>query len=101
MLALEISILNFSPWLFWLLDLPFKAGITFISEYSIVVAFRWMVIIIFQLPLFLSILHFIRSLFDRGLFALRTLGAKQQPRNPDGTFGSINQNKALGRPKKS
>ena len=96
-LILENLIIAFGPWFFWLLDAPVKAGVTFISEYTIIITVRWAVVLILEFPLFSSILQLVVSIINRILNTLRRLGDSEQPRNADGTFSSTR----LGRPKRN
>ena len=99
--VLENLILAFGPLFFWLLDAPLKAGVTFVSEYSIVITLRWLTILLLEFPLLCSILHFVSSLGNRALLMLRRLGESEQPRNADGTFAALNYNRPIGRPKRN
>ena len=98
-LALETSIITFGPYFIWLTDAPFKAGISFISEYSVIIAIRWIVVVLLEFEMFQSILHFLYSLCDKVLKTLRSIGS-EQPRNADGTFAAYVERKSVGRPKK-
>ena len=104
-LLLEVGIISIGPWFVWLVDAPVKAGVTLVSEYSIIVAMRWTVILLLQFDMFQSVLLFFYSIINKILLALRNLGDNEQPRNSDGTFATYGSNqlvkKSVGRPKKS
>ena len=101
----EILIVSGS-WIFWIIDAPYKAGITFISEYLIIICMRWIVVVFFfELQMLLDIIRVVVSLFKALINQVRKLGRIDvvQPRNVDGTFASSSQDdthRRPGRPRK-
>ena len=105
-LLLEIAIIYCAPFITWVLDLKWSAGETFFSEYSVVIALRWFIVIIFQLPLLLNCFSTIIYFFNFIVYSMRKALAmakkiQYRNRNPDGTFAE-DENlipKRRGRPK--
>ena len=105
MLVMEIAIISSAPWFFWVIDAPFKAGITFISEYSLIIFLRLIVVSFLQWSLLASIYNFVSSIINRLLLTIRLLA------NPTYEFGSNIQSstshaefperRGVGRPRKS
>lgn len=91
-LGLEISIMYSAPFVIWAFTLPWAAGDTFLSEYAIVIALRWTVVFIFQLPMLLSCLAAFVSSFQLIVYGLRRVlllankVRNGRNRNPNGTF---------------
>ena len=93
-------------WFFWVIDSPYKAGVTFISEYLIIICLRWAVVMIFQFQILKGLFDVVLSLVRFIIFQLRKIGQLNsgQPRNLDGTYGSNSNelgNRRPGRPKRS
>ena len=103
-LALEISILSFAPWFIWLMDAPFKAGETFLSQYSLVIMIRWLVVLIFQLPLLTSIIQFFAGLVFQLMEMLKNWSRPSSDpsinQNDDSSSNNF-EKKTVGRPKKA
>ena len=55
-LFLECVIIHGAPFIIWAMNVHWKAGDTLMSEYSVVIGLRWCVVLLFQLPLFMSCL---------------------------------------------
>ena len=70
-LILEIIIMSSAAWMFWMLDLPFQAGKTIISEYSIVLFLRLIMILTFQRELLYSVVHMFVGFANRILLIIR------------------------------
>ena len=110
-LLLEIAIIYCSPFLTWALDLNWKAGDTFLSEYSVVIALRWTVVLIFQLPMLFYCFSALISTIQLFIYSLRNVLAiakkfqNGRNRNPDGSFApehdSGNSARRRGRPPKN
>ena len=109
-MLLEIAIIYCAPFLLWALDLDWTAGETFLSEYSAVIALRWSVIFIFQLPMlfycFSAIISFVQLLLYllRKAFIFAQKIQKVRNRNPDGSFAPDDEQaapKRRGRPPKN
>lgn len=101
-LFLEIAIIYCAPFITWIFDLKWSAGETFFSEYSVVIALRWLIVIIFQLPLLLNCFSTIILFFNFIVYSMRKvlIIAKSRSRNPDGTFAEEEEGpKRRGRPK--
>ena len=102
-LILEIVIMSCAPWLFWMTDAPFRAGQTFISEYSIILLLRFLIILIFQRRLLSSIIHLIVGFFKRLLLSIRLLStfSTDEQENIDTQVNQIEQvRRGVGRPRK-
>ena len=106
-LFIEIAIIYCAPFITWAMDLKWAAGETFWSEYSVVIALRWTVVIVFQLPLLLSCfsstIYFMSFIVYSMRKALLMVQKVHRNRNPDGTFASSQEEpvKRRGRPSKS
>ena len=106
MLAIEISIISSAPWFFWVIDAPFKAGSTFLSEYSLIIVLRLIVVTCFQWSLLSSIYYFISSIWKRIVLAVKTLAgptsefqANMQP-SPTNVNVELQEKRGVGRPRK-
>ena len=100
-LVLELVVITMAPSFWWLIDAPYLAGTTFISEYSLIILLRWMVILTFQYQLFSYILNLA---FGLATFVINTL-RKVAPISNDhpSVMGSIDlqsEKRPVGRPKK-
>ena len=89
------------------MDLKWAAGETFWSEYSVVIALRWTVVIVFQLPLLLSCfsstIYFMSFIVYSMRKVLVMIQKVHRTRNPDGTFASSEEEpvRRRGRPSKN
>ena len=105
MLAIEIAIISAAPWFFWMVDAPFKAGITFVSEYSLIIFLRLIVISFFQWSLLVSITQFFSSLWHRIFIIIRLLTSSEIENNieplPANQTLSLPDKKGVGRPRKN
>ena len=102
-LALEITILTFAPWFIWLMDAPYQAGTTFVSQYSLIIFIRWFVVLIFQYTLISSTVNFFLGLVTQLLETLTKLSHHSAADTPnlqnEETVSPLK--KSVGRPKKS
>ena len=105
-LILEEALIFFGAWIFWIMGLPNKAGETFLSEYSLIIGLRWMIVLVFQFQLLIEIFRLFLSMLELVVYFLRRLAflasdvKKIRTRNDDGTFAP-NHRKPVGRPRKS
>ena len=83
------------------------AGETAMSEYVIIIALRWTIVIIFQFPLLWSCCSTVFSVFDFLIHGLRKVAMiirkRGRSRNQDGTFAMEDETvgpKRRGRPPK-
>ena len=76
------------PYVIWYMDLPYQAGVTIISEYSVILTMRWIIIVVLQLPLLLSFFNAAVTVVNLLLNSLQKLAdfANRSPRAADGTF---------------
>ena len=104
-LVLEVLIIATAPWFFWVADLPFRAGVTFISEYSFIIALRLIVVLIFQRSLLVSIINLLTGLGNRLLEAVRMLAyfSPTQQQSEEHSSLQVQQPpvRGVGRPRKS
>ena len=94
-LGLEIIIMACGPWVFWMMDAPFKAGVTVISEYSIVLCLRLIVILIFERSLLENFIYLLAGIRNRIYVVVRLL---KNEHNSNDTPQPIKQ--GVGRPRK-
>lgn len=106
-LILEVFILTIAPWFIWLMDLPYQAGVTLVSQYSIVILIRWLTVLLFQYDLFVSILNFTFGLASKFLEALRhaagrysTNSTVDETQNPLVPVDPNKPERKVGRPRK-
>ena len=82
------------------------------SEYAIVIGLRWVVVVVFQLPLLVSCLSTISAAFSLMIYSLRKVAAfarkTSRNRNANGTFAvedhiipSNSSGRRRGRPPKT
>lgn len=100
--VLEKTVMLMAPYLIWYLDLDYKAGETVISEYSFIIAMRWAIITIFQLPLLITAINTILLFCNSAIGGIQKLAdyAKRRPRAADGTFVA-STSRPPGRPRKN
>ena len=105
MLVMEIAIVSSAPWFFWVIDAPFKAGITFISEYCLIIFLRLIVVTFFQWALLVSIYNFVSSIMKRLLLTIRLLANPtyeiESNIQPSTSHGEFPERRGVGRPRKS
>ena len=103
-LAVEIFIITVAPWFCWAMDLPFRAGVTIISEYSLVIFIRWFVVLIFQYAIFSSIIDLFIGLIFRILDWLRNLSHnsyQQETQSEENSTPKNIEKRNVGRPRKN
>ena len=98
-LGLEMSVMAIAPWFCWLADLPFKAGVTAISEYSLVICIRYAFIFIFQYPLLQFILHWFISFGWRIMDSFRPVSYDNESETGVRTIDEAKR--SVGRPRKT
>ena len=98
-MVLEIVIISTSPWLFWMMDLSFKAGDTLISEYSFIILMRWLVIIVIERSLLSFMGYFIIGLLEKLVMPIRMLGSASTEQSQIAIDPIFKRN--VGRPRKN
>ena len=67
---LEEIILFSSAWLVWITDAPYKAGETIISEYLLIIAIRWLTVLIFEFSLLTYVIRAIFAVFELVIYGI-------------------------------
>lgn len=104
---LENILIVVAPYIKWYLDLEWEAGVSLFSEYSIIIAMRWIIIIVFQLPLLIAVFHLNITCINLVLDGMRKLNemanrqtyGQNNHRAADGTFIATTS-RPPGRPRK-
>ena len=91
----------------WILGLQYKAGETFLSEYSAIIMMRWTIVLVFEFQLLIEVFRVIISMLELSIYSLRRVASfagdlkRRRSRNTDGTFASESEiDRRPGRPRK-